>query len=487
MSYKKVEKSYIEFTKLNEANHELNYFTNILTNNTLGYMDAIVDKDSGDVDGEIVKKHMAFNDWVTKEKANFSAHIQYVNPNFELEKFFTGIHTYWMAGSNMIADIKNKKIDGLDAYDDDIDGSNEALQVETAELLKNSSLKFSKASSELESAQQMISNSSIISLISVLLCGLLIGIYIIRSINFTLNSAGKKLSDGATTVLNSSISFADLGILIKDSTSKQASSLQESVSAVEEIKATIERNTELSNQSVTIADICVESSQKGKNAVKEMLSAVESIENDQKNIKKTLQDTTNEVKEIVTIIKNISQKTDIINDIVFQTKLLSFNASVESSRAGEHGKGFAVVAQEIGNLAAMSGTAAMEINQLLNSSIEKVGSIVEKTERNSMEISHSSAKSIELGVIKAQNCDDSLMEIYGHMEKMKELIREINASSNEQNQGINSISIALNELDNLTNENVLSAEKCASSANVLSEQSKMLEYTVGDLFVELKG
>ena len=124
---------------------------------------------------------------------------------------------------------------------------------------------------------------------------------------------------------------------------------------------------------------------------------------------------------------------------------------------------------------------------LLNSSIEKVGSIVEKTERNSMEISHSSAKSIELGVIKAQNCDDSLMEIYGHMEKMKELIREINASSNEQNQGINSISIALNELDNLTNENVLSAEKCASSANVLSEQSKMLEYTVGDLFVELKG
>lgn len=135
----------------------------------------------------------------------------------------------------------------------------------------------------------------------------------------------------------------------------------------------------------------------------------------------------------------------------------------------------------------LAAPASMEINQLLNSSIEKVGSIVEKTERNSMEISHSSAKSIELGVIKAQNCDDSLMEIYGHMEKMKELIREINASSNEQNQGINSISIALNELDNLANENVLSAEKCASSANVLSEQSKMLEYTVGDLFVELKG
>ena len=72
------------------------------------------------------------------------------------------------------------------------------------------------------------------------------------------------------------------------------------------------------------------------------------------------------------LISEIGNKTKVINDIVFQTKLLSFNASVEAARAGEHGKGFSVVAEEVGNLAHMSGNSAKEITQLLESSINRV-------------------------------------------------------------------------------------------------------------------
>lgn len=109
IAYKKVERSYNEFAKLNDVNRELNYFTNLLTNNTLGYMDAIVDKESGDVVSEIVGKHEEFSKWITTNKVMFIEHITYINPNFETDKFFKNITTYWEGGSNMIKDIKNKK------------------------------------------------------------------------------------------------------------------------------------------------------------------------------------------------------------------------------------------------------------------------------------------------------------------------------------------------------------------------------------------
>src|SRR5262249_18263323 len=72
------------------------------------------------------------------------------------------------------------------------------------------------------------------------------------------------------------------------------------------------------------------------------------------------------------IIKQITAKTAVINDIVFETQLLSFNASIEAARAGQHGRGFAVVAEEVGNLAKMSGRAAEEIKELLQRSVGQV-------------------------------------------------------------------------------------------------------------------
>lgn len=487
MAYQKVARAYTEFTQLNDASRELNYFTNLLTNNTLGFMDAIVDKDSGTVDKTITDKNDEFTKWIKDNNVSFLAHIKFIDPAFNNSAFTKKIEQYSSSGSNMITDIKNKKVDELDKYDDVIDGLNESLQVDVASKLNLANERFKAAAVEVEDAQQMISKSSIISLISVLLCGILIAMYVIRSIKATLDTAGKKLTEGTDTVLKSSMEFADLGVMIKDSTNKQASSLQESVSAIEEIKATVDRNADLSNESVSIAEICVQSSQRGKSAIRDMVSAVGEIETDQAKTTKMLEETAQEIREMVNVIKGIGQKTDVINDIVFQTKLLSFNASVEAARAGEHGKGFAVVAEEIGNLATMSGNAAKEINELLSSSIQQVGSIVEKTERSSVEITRSSKASIETGVQTARNCDEALVEIYDHVAKMKDMIKEINAGSSEQAQGISSISLAMNQLDHITNENVVSAEKCATSAHELSTHSRNLEESAESLFVAIKG
>jgi methyl-accepting chemotaxis protein len=486
-SYLKIDKANGEFEKLNKTNTVLNAFVSLLTNNTLGYMDAIVDKDSGDVDAGIMAKHDEFRQWVEKNKNDFSEHIVYLKPDADLTTFFSKIDTYSTAGGDMLVEIKNKKIDELGKYDDKIDGINEELQVEITTYLKLSEVNFLAASENVKSAENLIAQSSLVSAIAITICGILIAFYINKSINFTFETTGKELAEGTDIVLKSSVEFADLGILIKDSTNKQASSLQESVSAVDEIKATIDRNAELAQESVNVAERCSNSTRRGKEAIKEMLSAVETIEDGHKSTNGILDNTTREIKEMVTVIKEISQKTEVINDIVFQTKLLSFNASVEAARAGEHGKGFAVVAEEVGNLAAMSGNAAKEINELLSSSIQKVESIVEKTERSSTEINKSNSKGITAGLQTAKNCDEALLEIDENVSKMKDMIREINSGSSEQSQGIGSISIALNELDHITNENVLSAEKCASNASDLNTQSKNLENAVNNLFVAIKG
>lgn len=93
------------------------------------------------------------------------------------------------------------------------------------------------------------------------------------------------------------------------------------------------------------------------------------IDSSNKELVKEIERNNTELTKITNMISEINEKTQVINDIVFQTKLLSFNASVEVVRAGEHGKGFAVVAEEVGNLASMSGKASLDISEMLETSI----------------------------------------------------------------------------------------------------------------------
>ena len=113
------------------------------------------------------------------------------------------------------------------------------------------------------------------------------------------------------------------------------------------------------------------------------------------------------IAEIIKMIEEISQKTRVINDIVFQTKLLTFNASVEAAREGEHGKGFALIAEEIGNLAQMSGNAATEISALLETSVQKVDQIISESKS-------SVGQSVQEGKQKVMFGTDIARRCHGH-------------------------------------------------------------------------
>lgn len=194
-----------------------------------------------------------------------------------------------------------------------------------------------------------------------------------------------------------------------------------------------------------------------------------------------------QMTDIVRVIQEIGNKTKVINDIVFQTKLLSFNASVEAARAGEHGKGFAVVAEEVGNLAQMSGNAAKDISSMLGESIQKVEAIVQDTKVKVESLVAQGKGRVEAGVNVARQCGEVLNEIVSDVTSVSGMAKEIASASQEQSIGISEINKAMGQLDQVTQQNASASEHAASAAQKLSTQAESLQRSVVSLVGTIEG
>jgi len=200
-----------------------------------------------------------------------------------------------------------------------------------------------------------------------------------------------------------------------------------------------------------------------------------------------MEESNKEFAEIVKVISAIGEKTKVINDIVFQTKLLSFNASVEAARAGEHGKGFAVVAEEVGNLASMSGKAATEISEMLGHSIKKVESIVESTQSKIKTLVEKGKEKLSSGIKTAEKCDVALDEVLENVAKVDEMISEIATASKEQSRGIQEITGAMSQLDQANQQNTDISQNSSVAATQLSRQAADLKEVVAQLMLLIEG
>jgi methyl-accepting chemotaxis protein len=138
------------------------------------------------------------------------------------------------------------------------------------------------------------------------------------------------------------------------------------------------------------------------------------------------------LNDLRTSFQAIQSKTRVINDIVFKTKLLSFNASIEAARAGQYGKGFSVVAEEVGRLAQTSGQAAKEIDALLSDSQNKAEAVVKMV----------SARANE-GVNVARAVQDSFLQSAQAVSEIARVLAQIEDASNEQTLVIEQAASAL--------------------------------------------
>ncbi len=313
------------------------------------------------------------------------------------------------------------------------------------------------------------------------LLGFALAFYLIRSLKRVLRGVIADLSNESKTVTNSSQILTSAANGLSAATAQQASALQETAASVDEITAMVKKTSENSKQLEQSAQHSNRAAAKGQEAVSQMLQSMKVIAEANTKITNQVEDGNLKITEIVKVIGEIGNKTKVINDIVFQTKLLSFNASVEAARAGEHGKGFAVVAEEVGNLAQMSGNAAKEISEMLSASLSRVEGIVSDSKKRVDTLVGEGKEKLALGTSVARQCGDALDDIVKHTETVTSMVAEITTAIQEQNQGIQEISKAIQLLDQATHQNAVTTTETSHTSAALLNQAGSLRAIVGTL------
>lgn len=316
-----------------------------------------------------------------------------------------------------------------------------------------------------------IGGASLLTLIAVLILGYSLSF----KLTLPINEAGDELARVSSIVGENSNSMKENSSRLSESSGKVAAAIQETVSVLDELTSMVNRNLENVEASSERSDESQEMARKGDQSVKSMLEAMDDINHSNEKMILEMSSIGESMQEIITIIENIGEKASVINDIVFQTKLLSFNASVEAARAGEQGKGFAVVAEEVGSLASASGKAAGEISELLNNSVLKVNDIVEMSKNKLAAMTKIGHEKIILGNERAQECGKYLQRILENICDVDRKIKEIKDASQEQSTGINEVSLAMEELERISHTTSEVSIQALANAQGLEEQSASLD------------
>nr|BDT28358.1 methyl-accepting chemotaxis protein [Bacteriovorax sp. HI3] len=302
-----------------------------------------------------------------------------------------------------------------------------------------------------------------------------------------LKKVAEVLSGVSSNVASTSQQMKSNSTDLSQSNVEQTASLQQTAASLEEVGAMIKKTSDYAGSTSKASSVSREKAQKGSDIVEKMIHSMEEINHSNENIRSEIDHSNQEFSEIVKLIHDIGNKTKVINDIVFQTKLLSFNASVEAARAGENGKGFAVVAEEVGNLARVSGEAATEISGMLDNSIQTVERIVHDTKIKVDKLLTEGKTKVEYGSSVARDCGEILEEIVSNVKVTSDMALEISNASVEQSQGISEITKAMGQLDVVTQDNSHTSQELSNVADNLNNDAIELEKVVSDLLKTVNG
>lgn len=459
-----------------------NYFSKELILTNTGYMDAIVDKDGGDVDQDIIDQHNNFYAWFEKNQATFKSYLSDPQHQAGFEETKKDMAYLKVSADGLFRDIKARAPDEVySKYDDALDTTLDKLLERNQKLIEEYEAAYAQVVGH---SSEVTEQSTLVGWISIALMfviGAIALTFLIKSINSSLSRIANKLVELSNNLHTNAGAVKNTSETLSEASNKQASSVQETVASVDEINSMIQKSAEAANNSTELSKRSTEASLSGKKTVDRMIQAIAEISHNNKNVMDEIQKSNDDISKIVEMISEIGDKTKVINDIVFQTKLLSFNASVEAARAGEAGKGFAVVAEEVGNLASMSGKAALEITGMLDSSTKRVIEIVDNTKSKVNGLIGTSTQKIEQGTQTAKECGDALDEVLKNVTNVNEMIKEIASAATEQSAGVEEISQAMQSLDETTHQNNAIASESRTMSTNLSAQANSLNDAVNEL------
>ncbi|SAL07009.1 methyl-accepting chemotaxis protein [Caballeronia arationis] len=239
----------------------------------------------------------------------------------------------------------------------------------------------------------------------------------------------------ADSIATGSSQIATGNIDLSTRTEQQAASLEETASSMEQLTATVRQNAENAQQASTLSATASAVAQQGNAVVGRVVDTMSSISSSS---------------------SKIADITGIIEGIAFQTNILALNAAVEAARAGEEGRGFAVVASEVRSLAQRSSTAAKEIKELINVSVETIAD----------------------GSALASTAGSTMADVLQAVARVSDIMGEIAAASGEQSRGIEQVNVAIAQMDQVTQQNAALVEEAAAASQSLDEQGRRLTQAV---------
>jgi methyl-accepting chemotaxis protein len=258
------------------------------------------------------------------------------------------------------------------------------------------------------------------------------------------NKLGQEITNMLIQNMNNGITLEDSSkqllsnvTNLNKSSNQAAASLEETAAALEQITSNIRSNTENITKMSTLSNNVTKSTHEGE---------------------KLATQTTLAMDEINTQVSAINDAISVIDQIAFQTNILSLNAAVEAATAGEAGKGFAVVAQEVRNLANRSADAAHEIKALVESAKSKTNQ----------------GKDIANDMIKGYE------DLSRNISQTSTIISQVETSSKEQLRGIEQINDAVTSLDRQIQANASVATHTAEIAHLTDELAKVIVQDVNN-------
>ncbi|WJV52198.1 methyl-accepting chemotaxis protein [Prodigiosinella aquatilis] len=241
--------------------------------------------------------------------------------------------------------------------------------------------------------------------------------------------------ESADSIYQGSIEITAGNTDLSSRTEQQAAAIEQTAASMEQLTSTVKQNSDNAHNASQLASNASGKARQGGEIVAGVVSTMNNITGSS---------------------KKISEITNVINSIAFQTNILALNAAVEAARAGEQGRGFAVVAGEVRNLAQRSAQAAKEIEGLISESVSLVNS----------------------GSTLVDKAGQTMQEIVHAVTNVTDIMNEIASASDEQSRGITQVGQAISEMDSVTQQNAALVQEASAAAASLEEQAAVLTRAV---------
>ena len=370
-----------------------------------------IEKKSNDEIGKLVD---SFNGYIHKLKVGYDEDSRVIeNVDEVIEKVINGFYVYKIEKTSSNPQIRKLR----DSINSMIDRTNENLVNLNNVLIEYGNSNFNVTNSKIETSKV----NGIIS--SLAASTQLIGVTVSEFLSMIITS-GRKLNDDTNILSNAANKLSA-------SANEQAASLEETAAAVEEITSIVKSSVQKVHQMSSLATQLQASSKEGEILASRTTKAMDDIDNQ---------------------VRSINDAITVIDQIAFQTNILSLNAAVEAATAGEAGKGFAVVAAEVRNLANRSADAAKEIKNIVQIATSKANE----------------GKSI------ANEMIGGYATLNAKVNETISLIEDVSQGSKEEEKGIIQINDTINKLDQATQVNANSATIISELANEVTKLSENL-------------